>query len=91
MCRSNSQGLGFFCCLIPPVSPPPSLWGKILIGALKDIIIYEQQRKCTFAEKTLINRFYHALMPPKDLLPPKDADGIGNSEDPAQTAPVGAF
>ena len=33
---SNSWGLGFFCCLIPPVSmpPPTPLWDKKLIGAI---------------------------------------------------------
>ena len=44
----------------------------------------DTRKLCDYYPKTGKKRFYHRLMHPKD------ADGIANSEDPDQTAPLGA-
>ena len=60
-------------------------WMHLLIDTCTvKFLIFVTRKLCCNHPKTGKKKFYHRVMHPKD------ADSIANSEDPDQTAPLGA-
>ena len=58
--------------------------GAIVVFSTLRVKFSDTRKLCCNHPKTGKKRFYHKVMHPKD------ADSIANSEDPDQTAPLGA-